>query len=378
VVAIIEETIEKLHFLESITPDVLQHRDELSKFVGDEISRIIQEQRVLETRYEELIAQRGALKGLSNKSKYKEVQAEIKDVSRALRESTKNLCRNLKENPNIQGNLVKIQKERTALIDLLSRALRELRDTNYLNALVHMVEDDRQAQTKLKDLVQREKETSTAVKKLEQDLAQEKEEHKQHVESQRAQIAELKEQLLQIRSKTSVDVKYRRKEANAKTESSLRVHQQEEQSLRRRIENLQRKKNTEIVVHERTKQFLMDKQQKLLNDLDMWQKKHEEDFADLEEKYEVVQEGQNTSFQKLSKLQKRKEIEEMEAHQKQEEEERRREEEQRLKEEMERKNTAAFRIQRFLRFFIKRKKEEEAKKAAEKKGKKKGKGKKKK
>ena len=45
VVAIIEETIGKLTFLESITPDVLQHRDELSKFVGDEISRIILEQR---------------------------------------------------------------------------------------------------------------------------------------------------------------------------------------------------------------------------------------------------------------------------------------------------------------------------------------------
>ena len=46
----------------SITPDVLQHRDELSQFVGDEISRIIQEQRQLETKYEELIAQRGTLK----------------------------------------------------------------------------------------------------------------------------------------------------------------------------------------------------------------------------------------------------------------------------------------------------------------------------
>ena len=61
-------------------------------------------------RYEELIAQRGILKGLANKSKYKQNQVEIQDVSRALRESTKNLCRNLKDNPNISGNLMKIQK----------------------------------------------------------------------------------------------------------------------------------------------------------------------------------------------------------------------------------------------------------------------------
>lgn len=42
IIAILEEAVEKLGFLGSIMPDVLQHRDELSKFVGDEISRIIQ------------------------------------------------------------------------------------------------------------------------------------------------------------------------------------------------------------------------------------------------------------------------------------------------------------------------------------------------
>ena len=40
-IAVLEECLEKLAFLGSITPDVLAHRDELSQFVGDEISRII-------------------------------------------------------------------------------------------------------------------------------------------------------------------------------------------------------------------------------------------------------------------------------------------------------------------------------------------------
>lgn len=44
IIAVLEEAAEKLGFLGSIMPDVLQHRDELSKFVGDEISRIIQVQ----------------------------------------------------------------------------------------------------------------------------------------------------------------------------------------------------------------------------------------------------------------------------------------------------------------------------------------------
>ena len=67
--SIIEEALEKLSFLASITPDVMAHRDELSQIVGDEITRIIQEQRGLELRYEELIAQRASLKALSNKAR---------------------------------------------------------------------------------------------------------------------------------------------------------------------------------------------------------------------------------------------------------------------------------------------------------------------
>ena len=33
-------------------------------------------------------------------------------VAHRLRESNKALCRNLKENPNVQGNLIKMQQER--------------------------------------------------------------------------------------------------------------------------------------------------------------------------------------------------------------------------------------------------------------------------
>jgi hypothetical protein len=154
-IAVLEDCLEKLAFLGSITPDVLAHRDELSQFVGDEISRIIDEQRRLEQRYEELIAQRGVLKGLANKSKYKQNQIEIQDVSRALRESTKNLCRNLKDNPNISGNLMKIQKEREGLQDMLQRTVRELESGYTFETLVTQVDSDMREKERLDELVRR-------------------------------------------------------------------------------------------------------------------------------------------------------------------------------------------------------------------------------
>ena len=61
------------------------------------------------------------MKGMVNKAKYKDIQEEIQDVSRALRESTNNLVKNLKENPNVSGNLIKVQRDRIELRDLLQR-----------------------------------------------------------------------------------------------------------------------------------------------------------------------------------------------------------------------------------------------------------------
>lgn len=192
--SIVEEALEKLSFLASITPDIMAHRDELSTIVGDEITRIIQEQRGLETRYEELIAQRATLKALSNKQKAKENQEQIQEVARALRESTKELCRNLKGNPNIAENLSKIQTERSNLQNLLSKTLRELRE-NAFSTLTTTVEEDKARNDMILEVIAKEKEVSAAVKGLQEDLANERQQHAAEVEERNDIISKLKEQL---------------------------------------------------------------------------------------------------------------------------------------------------------------------------------------
>ena len=180
--AVVEEALEKLSFLASITPDVMAHRDELSQIVGDEITRIIQEQRSLETQYEQLIAQRTSLKGNANKTKFNENQDLVKDVARKLRESTKELCRNLKGNPNIAENLSKIQTERSNLQNLLSKTLRELRE-NAFSTLTTTVEEDKARNDMILEVIAKEKEVSAAVKGLQEDLANERQQHAAEVEA---------------------------------------------------------------------------------------------------------------------------------------------------------------------------------------------------
>lgn len=59
-IALLEDSLEKLAFLGSLTPDIMAHRDELAAAVGDEISAMIEQQHELEVQYEALIRERAA------------------------------------------------------------------------------------------------------------------------------------------------------------------------------------------------------------------------------------------------------------------------------------------------------------------------------
>ena len=94
--ALLDDCCEKLAFLGTISPDVNEHKMEESNRIGDEMSRIIAEQRQLEDRFEQLIQQRSELKASSNKKRAEENKIEIKEVATQLKLKTKLLCRNLK------------------------------------------------------------------------------------------------------------------------------------------------------------------------------------------------------------------------------------------------------------------------------------------
>jgi NADH dehydrogenase/NADH:ubiquinone oxidoreductase subunit G len=107
-VAIITYAIEKLDLLSAMAPEIKSDTEELNQIVNDEITRIIEEQRKLQARYEQLIMKRSEIKNVSNKGKHKEIQSEIEEVATSLRYATKVLCRNLKDNPNAADNLLKV------------------------------------------------------------------------------------------------------------------------------------------------------------------------------------------------------------------------------------------------------------------------------
>mmetsp|Transcript_50520 Transcript_50520/g.109535 ORF Transcript_50520/g.109535 Transcript_50520/m.109535 type:complete len:394 (+) Transcript_50520:429-1610(+) len=375
--AIVEEALEKLSFLASITPDVMAHRDELSQIVGDEITRIIQEQRALERKYEGLIAQRAALKALSNKTKYKENQEQIKEVARALRDSTKDLCRNLKGNPNIAENLSKIQSERSNLQNLLAKSLRELRE-NTFNTLTTTVQEEKARTDMIQEVIQKEKEVSTAVRKLQNDLANERQQHETEVKERNEIISKLKEELQDVRTNSSVKTKYLQKEARSRGQSLNRVYSQQTSELEQQIWTLRKELEIEERANRESEEFLRRKQGQLQGEIQTWMSRYDTEVEDQEKVLEALKAARAEDLVKLHDYTER--------YEKEMAEKAKREEEARILAEMnhlrraeeERNNSAATRIQCAWRGHLARTALAGSKGKKGKKGKKGGKGKKKK
>lgn len=307
--AVMEDCLEKLSFLGTITPDVLQHRDELSRFVGDEISRILSDQRNLEARYDRLIAQRSALKGASNKSRYKQVQAEIQDVSRVLRESTSYLTRSLKENPNVRENLLKVQRDRTSLVSLITSTVDEIRDAHTFGALRQKVESEQLGQDRLAVAQTRERMLTAAVRELEEVLARERSEFQSTVSEKQAQIAALKEELQHVKAQTAVDARYARREASAHAASISRTQRFEVAQLRAAIKDAERRLEMENVVHEETLGFLRKKHLQLDSSKAEWESKLDSDVGRIVEQRDAACSERDALLVDLTRLQRRREEE---------------------------------------------------------------------
>lgn len=377
-IAILDDSIEKLSFLDSITPDVLQHRDELSKFIGDEISKTMAEQRRLEKRYEELVEERAFMKGMVNKSKYKEVQEEIQNVSRALRESTNNLVKSLKENPNVSGNMIKVQRDRTDLSDLMLRCVQEIRERGFFKTLIHKVDEETATRIRFQHLKTREKELREAVLRLQESLADEQRTFTRTTSEQKLAITQLKDELQILKSSTSVDTKFKTKESKAAVTAIWREFKHKEKYLEIRQKDLEDKIQTETLVNGQTKEFLQKKHLSLLDSIAKWESKYEKDVQELDTDIRDINNKRTVLLEQLGILQDRRKKE-------QEVELRNREQKEgeiqllsAQKELFKRQNKASRTIQRELRAFVKRKKEMEALLGGKKGGKKEKGGKKKK
>lgn len=102
-------------------------------------------------------------------------------MAEALRQSTKQLCRNLKDNPNVSENMAKVASERQSLQLLLSNTLSEIDVFKKIQPVIESVMAQEASEVQMKKTIEHERTTTAAVRQLRNDLRDEKIDHEEKV-----------------------------------------------------------------------------------------------------------------------------------------------------------------------------------------------------
>ena len=312
--------IERLGLVGVIKTDAHLQAQALSQAVGQEIHKVLGEQRELEVKFEELISQRAGLKSMANKSKLKENQEEVHSVAIDLRQKTRNLSRNLKENPNVADNMNKVASVRQEVVALMGGCIQELRAERYPRSLRERVAEDQSREVHIRETIEREREASAAVRDLRQQLMQERESHEEEIKSQGQILAELKELVKELSAATVIETAYTAKEVQAKNACVKRTEGEELARLGSEAEALRQRITMEQRVHAVSAEFLKKKQASMQEEVLNWMQKYETDTTSKDKELETVKLNHQRDLVKLKELEEKyreelaaKETREMEA-----------------------------------------------------------------
>eukprot|EP00197_Chlamydomonas_leiostraca_P007849 CAMPEP_0202859022 /NCGR_PEP_ID=MMETSP1391-20130828/1320_1 /ASSEMBLY_ACC=CAM_ASM_000867 /TAXON_ID=1034604 /ORGANISM="Chlamydomonas leiostraca, Strain SAG 11-49" /LENGTH=393 /DNA_ID=CAMNT_0049538019 /DNA_START=96 /DNA_END=1274 /DNA_ORIENTATION=+ len=279
VYAVLKHTLEKLGLVGVITVDPKVQAQELTQSVGEEITRMIAQQKRLEQRFEELVSAQHALRDLPNKSKLRENQAELQQVAEALRQSTKQLCRNLKDNPNVAENMAKVASERQALALLLSNTLSELEVFHKVTPVLEAVLASEAAKVAMEHTIEHERTTTSAVKQLRNDLKDERTDHDDKIREKKKLVEGLKRQLKEMKMSTAVETRYIGKDLTAGNEASRRLENTSLADMRRELTLVRQQIDIEASVHAATVDFLRRLATKLQEESINWGSRHDDDLG---------------------------------------------------------------------------------------------------
>ncbi|GKT29913.1 Dynein regulatory complex protein 9 like protein [Aduncisulcus paluster] len=279
--SLLGETVEKFNFLELIAPDVLSHHEELSEYVGEEMSRIIQHQRKLETEFESLAAKRAQLTGVGKRVERELVQKEIDNISKQLKQSTKILCKNLKDNPNVSVNLLKVQKHREELQRLLASTLSEIEETEEFKHLQEIVEEELEKYRSYVRLMLKEKESSEKLRALQAEIDKTRDKHAEAMKAQAKNFESLRLEMTQTRKETAERSVLEARTADGAAFARERSAACEAHILEQRVLDLQRRVDREEIASTLIQDHLTQVCEKLSLEIERWEARNEKYSTEL-------------------------------------------------------------------------------------------------
>lgn len=318
--AMVEETAERLELLGLVMTDSSRRRElpENQSRNRKDVFHLMIQQKDLEDKFETLMQKRSQLRGLSNKTKYLQNQAELKEITDSLRDSTSTIFQNLKDQPTIVSNMQKVQKDRHELQDLLVQTTADLKNCSFAS-LVEQVRDRLEKQRLLFETELAHEKTRESLKNLDMEIRAEREGFTRAMESREVEIRELTGELKQLKKVTALSLKYEKETSLANRETIERMRNREENKYRKNISNAQESAARDTLVHDNTAGFLQQQKDNLDKLHSEWEGKFEKEHGELTEEFDKLTDQRNSDKEVLSKFQDRWEVDKAEKKSKAEE-----------------------------------------------------------
>ncbi|KAJ3276772.1 Sorting nexin-3 [Terramyces sp. JEL0728] len=297
-IAIFEDALEQLSVLGDITPEAMKSDN---KQLAEKITKILNEQRTLQEKYQELLIERDQSKLMANKMKFKEIQSTLTDINNQIMQLTQTLGRLLKTHPSVAQNLLKIQQERSALQALLGRSIRELKE-NRFESLIQTVEEEYKKRNTLQNTINKENDALENLKELQRELANEKKLIHDETNDRNQVIQQLKDTIQEINSLTVSEQKYIKKEVKAHENSvKLNCSQREAQLLAEKNQLLNKIKQ-EGAAHNKIMEFLAVQRNNLETSIQEWMVRYEEDTEAKTQELESLKVRRTQDLDKFEEL----------------------------------------------------------------------------
>jgi len=283
---ILEDCIDQLAILGRIMPN----SNDTDKSENNEIVELIEQQKALEARYEQLL---GEPKG-------KDTEKAIKDVNSEIRLNTQAINKSFRRNKFVEDAGQKVQQDRQFLSDVLETTLSEIKTTRSFNALVDAVTTEKNKKTELQAIVAREEESRKRVKQLQKAIVENRKEHESELQQRNELIAHLKDELQETKAKTTMESRYIKKDADVRVGCSQKKCTNTEQELKDEIFALNQQIENEARCNQEIETFLRAHHYLLEEKVEYWMDKYD---TDVEHKQNELDTLKSTKASDLARLQ---------------------------------------------------------------------------
>lgn len=271
----VEDCLDRLRVLQSLTPNLITQRDELSNILGETVAHIIQEQKKCEERYEVLVKRRSELKSLSNKTRYKKNQEKIEAQARELQRLTKELCTRLRESPNVSENLLKIQSERSTLITLFETFEQELMNKHSFEHIANWTAGRTSKYQKMMQVMNTDKEMQEQIKTLDNKIKKQESDMAHRIEELDIAIKESKDQLQEIQAQVDEIKANKDDERQARLAAQANMNELTQSKLTKQVFAAKLQLQTEKHVHNVSLSYFERRRAKINGLLKEWTEKYE-------------------------------------------------------------------------------------------------------